>query len=262
MNMIPSVGLGFWQIKKEDAGRVLKDGLEAGYRHIDTAIGYWNEKEIGDALKGSNVDRESIWITSKVLAEVKTYEGTKKLIDESLERLQCGYIDLMLIHAPKPWSVMNIPFWPRYKKANLAVWKALQEARDAGKIKYIGVSNFNEKDIENIIKNSGEVPFANQIHVHIGHTQDKLRKFCKENGIVVEAYSPNGKGSLMKNKKISAIAKKYGVSNAQLCIQYALQLGTIPLPRSKSKNHMEENLKIGFTIAESDMIELSKIKTL
>ena len=152
---IPAIGVGFWQVKKEDAKRVVLESLEAGYRHIDTAIAYGNEAEIGEALKETSIPREELFITSKIPAEVKSYEGAKKAIDESLARLSVAYLDLMLIHAPKPWATMAIPFTKRYKKENVEVYKAMLEAQEAGKIKSIGVSNFNKKDLLNIIENTG-----------------------------------------------------------------------------------------------------------
>lgn len=258
---IPKIGLGFWQIAQKDAKKVVKDGLDCGYRHIDTAIVYGNEKEIGEALKEVNIPREEIFITSKIPAEIKNYEGAKKAIAQSLQSLQLDYLDLMLIHAPKPWSLMPFPV-PRFKKGNVEVYRALMEARAEGKIKNIGVSNFIVKDLKNIIDNTGDVPFANQIRTHIGHVDRKTIEFCKENNIIVEAYSPNGKGNLMSNTQIINMAKKYNFSPAQICIQYDLQLGTIPLPRSKSKKHIDENLNFNFTISDEDIKILDKIKTL
>lgn len=256
---IPEIGLGFWQIKKEDAKRVALSGIKLGYRHIDTAIAYENESEIGEALKECSVPREEIFITSKIPAEIKDYEGAKKAIDESLQRLGVEYLDLMLIHAPKPWSQMMIPFIPRYHEGNLAVWKAMTEAKKEGKIKEIGVSNFNIADLKNIMEHSDEVPFANQIRVHVGHVDKKVLSFCKEHGIVVEAYSPSGTGRLLKNKTVISLANKYGVSPQQLCIRYDLDIGTIPLPRSKSENHIAENKEVSFVISAEDKKKLDQV---
>jgi len=259
---IPKLGLGFWCIKKEDAEHVVLDGLEAGFLHIDTAVAYENEQEIGDTLQKYKIDRKYLWITSKIPAEVKSFDGAKREIEESLRRLQCDYLDLMLIHAPKPWSEMgdNAKFPYRYEKENLEVWRALEEAQKEGKIKNIGVSNFSVSDIENIMKNSTSKIYANQIRLHVGYVEWDVVEFCKKNDIVVEAYSPNAVGRLIDNPEIKSIADKYGVSNAQLCIQYCLQIAPVALPRSKSKEHIREDFNFNFTISEEDMKKLNEIK--
>lgn len=150
---------------------------------------------------------------------------------------------------------------PRFHKGNREVWKALVEAKKEGKIINIGVSNFNINDLKNIINNSEEKIFANQIRIHVGHVPTKVINFCKENNILVEAYSPFGSGRLRKNKTINELAKKYNVLSAQLCIKYDQQLGTIPLPRSRSENHIKSNLELDFKISDEDMKKLGKIKT-
>ena len=258
---IPSPGLGFWQIAKADAKRVFIEGYEIGYRHFDTAIAYQNESEIGEAIKELKLNREDYWLTSKIPAEIKNYEDAKKAIDESLSRLGVDYLDLMLIHAPKPWKYMFLP-GPRYHKGNLEVWKALEEAKQAGKIKNIGVSNFNVNDLNNILVHAKEPIYANQIRVHIGHVPSKVIDFCKEKDILVEAYSPLGTGRLMKNETIKAVAKKNGVSPARVCLQFVDQLGTLPLPRSRSKDHMKDNYAYAFTLSGEDLEKLTKVKTL
>ena len=258
---IPAIGVGFWQIKKEDAKRVVLEALEAGYRHIDTAIAYENEEEIGQALKEAQIPREELFITSKIPAEVKSYEGAKKAIDESLERLGLDYLDLMLIHAPKPWATMAIPFTKRYEKENVEVYKAMLEAQEVGKIKSVGVSNFNVKDILNITEHLNVTPSVNQIRTHIGHVDTATIKFCKAHNILVEAYSPIMTGRLKKNKKIQEVAGRYAVSVPQLCIRFDYQLGVLPLPKTTHKEYLAQNKEIDFTISEADMQALLKIKT-
>ena len=258
---IPSPGLGFWQISKEDAKRVFIEGYEVGYRHFDTAIAYQNESEIGAAIKELGLQREDYWLTSKIPAEIKNYEEAKKAIDGSLSRLGVEYLDLMLIHAPKPWKYMLLP-GPRYHKGNLEVWRALEEAKQAGKIKNIGVSNFNVNDIKNILGQANEPIYANQIRIPVGHVPSKVIDFCREKGILVEAYSPLGVGRLLKNETIQKIAKKNAVSPACVCIQFRDTLGTIPLPRSRSKAHMKDNFEYGFELSQEDLAALQKIKTL
>lgn len=256
---IPSPGLGFWQISKEDAKRVFIEGYEIGYRHFDTAIAYKNESEIGEAIKELKLKREDYWLTSKIPAEIKNYKDAKKAIDESLERLGVEYLDLMLIHAPKPWALMFLPT-PRFHKGNREVWRAMVDAKKEGKIKNLGVSNFNINDIKNITSYSDEPIFTNQILVHAGYVLKDVIKYCHDNNIIVEAYSPLGTGRLMKDERVLELAKKNNVSPAKLCLKYAADLGTIPLPRSRSKNHMEDNFKYDFELPEEDRKILDSIK--
>lgn len=259
MKEMPKIGLGFWQIDKADAKRVFLEGYEVGYRHFDTAIAYQNESEIGEAIKELKPNREDIWITSKIPAEIKNYEDAKKAIDESLARLGVDYLDLMLIHAPKPWALMFLP-GPRFHKGNKEVWKAMVEAKKAGKIKNIGVSNFNVNDIKNIAEDSDEPIYANQILIHVGKVPTEIIDYCHENGILVEAYSPLGIGKLLKNETIIEMAKKNNVSPAQLCIKYVDMLNTIPLPRSRSKDHMANNFNFDFDLPKEDKEILDNLK--
>lgn len=259
MKDIPKLGLGFWQIEKSDAKRVFLEGYEVGYRHFDTAIIYENEKEIGEAIKELKPNREEIWLTSKIPAEIKSYKKAKKAIDESLERLGVEYLDLMLIHAPKPWVFMFMP-GPRYHKGNREVWRAMVDAKKEGKIKNLGVSNFNVNDIKNITEYSNEPIYVNQILIHVGRVPKEVINYCQNNNILVEAYSPLGVGKLLKNEKIIEMAKKNNVSPAQLCIKYVDSLGTIPLPRSRSKKHMENNFHFDFKLSIEDKEQLDKMK--
>ena len=256
-NKIPTLAYGTWLIKNENACQCVKMALEAGYRHIDTAQAYGNEEGVGQGIRESGLKREEIYITSKVDASYKSYKKAKKSIEDSLKRLGVDYIDLMLIHCPQPWILFRSPF--RYFKQNIQVWKAMEEAYKEGKLKAIGVSNFLVDDLENIINNCEIKPMANQILLHIGETPVDVIKFCQENGIVVEAYSPIAHGKALKNEKIKAMADKYKVSVPQLCIRYTLQLDTVSIPKASSKEHIEENMKLDFEINEEDMIELMKL---
>ncbi len=254
---VPSVAFGTWLIKNEDAIRCVKMALDAGYRHIDTAQAYGNEVGVGKGIKESGLKREEVFITSKVMAEHKTYKKAKKSIDESLKKLGVDYIDLMLIHCPQPWMLFRSKF--RFFKENIEVWRALEDAYKEGKLRAIGVSNFLVDDLENIMKNSEIKPMANQVLCHIGNTPMDVIKFCQSNDIVIEAYSPIAHGAALKNEKIVAMAEKYKVSVAQLCIKYTLQLDTISIPKASSKEHIEDNFKLYFEISEEDMIELIKL---
>ena len=256
-NMIPALAYGTWLIKNENAANCVKMALEAGYRHIDTAQAYGNEEGVGIGMRESGLKREEIYLTTKVMAELKTYKKAKKSIDDSLKRLGVDYIDLILIHCPQPWVLFRGK--RRFFKENIEVWRALEEAYKEGKVKAIGVSNFLIDDLENIMNNCEIKPMVNQILCHIGNTPMDVIKFCQENNIVVESYSPIAHGAALNNQAIKAMADKYHVSIAQLCIQYTLQLDTISIPKASSKEHIEDNAKLDFEISEEDMIELIKL---
>ena len=253
----PALAYGTWLIKNENAANCVKMALNAGYRHIDTAQAYGNEEGVGEGIRLSGLKREEIFITSKVKAEIKSYKKAKQSIEDSLKRLGIDYIDLMLIHCPQPWALFRSPF--RYFKQNREVWRAMEEAYKEGKLRAIGVSNFLVDDLENIINNCEIKPMANQILLHIGETPVDVIKFCQENDIVVESYSPIAHGRALKNDAIAEMAKKYNVSIPQLCIKYTLQLDTISIPKASSKEHIEDNMKLDFEISEEDMIELMKL---
>ena len=256
-NEIPDIGYGTWLIKNEDACKCCLMALESGYRHIDTAQAYGNEVGVGEALKKTNLKRDDIYVTTKVQAEIKNYKDAKKSIDDSLKRLGLDYVDLILIHCPQPWALFRGK--RRFFEENVEVWRALEEAYKEGKTKAIGVSNFLIDDLENIMNNCEIKPMANQILCHIGNTPMDVIKFCQENDIVVEAYSPIAHGRALNDKNIAKMAEKYGVSIAQLCIKYTLQLETVSLPKASSKEHIEDNMKLDFEISEEDMIELIKL---
>ncbi len=257
-NKIPTLAYGTWLIKNENAANCVKMALEAGYRHIDTAQAYKNEEGVGRGMKESGLKREEIYLTTKVDASLKSYKKAKKSIDESLNRLGVDYIDLILIHCPQPWVLYGNKLF-RYFKENIQVWKALEDAYKEGKVKAIGVSNFAIDDLENIINNCEIKPMVNQILCHIGRTPVDVIKYCQENGIVVEAYSPIAHGAALKNPLIQQMADKYNVSVAQFCIKYTLQLDTISIPKASSKKHIEDNTKLDFTISKEDMLELLKM---
>ena len=202
---IPSLGYGTWLIKNENAAECVKTALELGYRHIDTAQAYGNEEGVGKGIKESGLNREEIYVTTKVMAEHKSYKKAKASIDKSLKELGLDYVDLILIHCPQPWILFRSK--RRYFKENIQVWKALEEAYKEGKVKAIGVSNFLVDDLENIMNNCEIKPMVNQILCHIGNTPVDVIKFCQENDIVVESYSPIAHGAALKDKKIEEFAK-------------------------------------------------------
>lgn len=258
---IPKIGLGTWLIPDGEVAQAVRDAVAMGYRHIDTAQAYGNERGVGEGVRTCGIPREEIFITSKVAAEHKTYESAAKSIDESLAKLGMDYIDLMIIHCPQPWAEFRGE--RRYFTENKEVWRALENAYKAGKVKAIGVSNFLVDDLENILDGCEVKPMVNQILTHITNTPLELINFCREHGILCEAYSPIAHGEALKNRLILSVAEKYSVTPAQLCVRYALQLGMVVLPKTSNPEHMKNNADIEFEISAEDMdiLELAeKIK--
>jgi len=256
---IPKLGFGTWQTPNAVAPGAVRAALRLGYRHIDTARAYQNEEGVGEGLRVPGVARDQVFITSKVPAECKTYEEAKASIQTSLSELKAGPLDLLLIHAPKPWPVMFTDTPNRYFKENIAVWTALEEAYERGDVRAIGVSNFAIDDIENLTKNCEVVPMANQIRFHIGHTQDDLVAYCQARGILIEAYSPLGTGRLLHTPEIQAVASAYDRSVAQICIRYALQKKCLPLPKSVHEDYIAQNAQVDFEISAEDMARLDGV---
>jgi len=255
---IPKIGAGVWMIDNETVVQVVKDALDAGYRHIDTAQAYRNEEGVGRAIKSSDVKRDEIFVTTKLEGGIKNYAEAVKAIDESLERLDTDYIDLMLIHSPQPWADFRDED-NHYFEGNLEAWSALEEAYEAGKLRAIGVSNFEQIDLENLINNGNIKPMVNQFLAHITNTPTEVIEYSDKQDIVVEAYSPIAHGAILDHPDIKKIAKKYDVSTAQLSVRYVLQLGTVALPKSTNKEHMKDNTKVDFTISDEDMETLKNL---
>ena len=243
---IPKLGLGTWFIDDDQAAGAVRAAIEVGYRNIDTAQAYGNERGVGEGVRTSGVSREELFVSTKLAAEIKDYDGAVAAIDESLAKLDIGYIDLMLIHAPQPWDDFR---GGDYAEGNRQAWRALEEAHEAGKIRAIGVSNFLQSDLENILEHGTVTPHVNQLLVHAGNTPSELITFCQSQGILVEAYSPIAHGEILDNTQVQAMAQKYGVSVPQLCIRYTLQLGTVSLPKTANPDHMRSNAQVDFEIS-------------
>lgn len=255
--LIPTLAFGTWLIPNNDAARCVEIALRNGYTHIDTAQAYGNEEGVGKGIKASGLPRESIYVTTKVMAEYKSYKKAKESIDYSLQRLGLDYVDLILIHCPQPWAVFRGR--RKYYKENVEVWRALEEAYKEGKVKAIGVSNFNVDDLQNILDHCEIPPMVNQILLHIGEVPVDIIRFCSEHNIVIESYSPIAHGRALNNNAIVEMAKKYNVSVPQLCIKFTLQLGTVSIPKASKEDHIIDNTKLDFEISEEDMVELMKL---
>lgn len=256
---IPKVALGTWLIDDDKAAEAVREAVKIGYRHIDTAQAYLNERGVGEGIRTCDLPREEIFITSKVAAENKTYDSAAKSIEETLKKTGLEYIDMMIIHCPQPWAEVG-KSENRYYRENKEVWRALEDAVNAGKVKTIGVSNFSEKDIENILDSCTIKPAVNQVLAHISNTPFALIDYCKNKDILVEAYSPIAHGEILRNGEIIKIADKYGVSVPQLCIKYDLQLGMVVLPKTDNPEHMKTNSELDFTISDEDMNFLKNIE--
>lgn len=254
---IPKLGLGTWMIDNEAVVQVVKDALDSGYRHIDTAEAYRNEQGVGLGIKESGVKREDIFVTTKLGGNIKNYDEAVKAIAKSLERLDMDYVDLMIIHSPQPWE--NFRDGNHYFEGNLAAWRALEEAYEAGKLRAIGVSNFEQVDLENLITNGKVKPMVNQVLAHITNVPTDVIEYCQSQDIIVEAYSPIAHGAILDHPVVTEMAEKYQASPAQLSIRYVLQLGTVALPKTTNKNHMKSNADIDFTISEEDMTTLNEL---
>lgn len=254
--LIPAIGFGTWQVKDgEEAYNSVKWALEAGYRHIDTAYVYGNEDSVGAAIKDSGIKREDIFITTKLPSEVKDYKGTLKCFEESLKALDLDYIDLYLIHAPWPWSNVG----QNCDSGNIEAWQAMINLYKKGLIKAIGVSNFSIDNIKNITEATGFKPMVNQIRYFIGNTQKELTKYCQDNDILIEAYSPFATGELLDNSKLEEIAKKYNTTIPKICLRFCIENNTLPLPKSVHKERIYDNLYFDFEISKSDMDYLNNL---
>ncbi len=248
---MPIIGYGTWQIfEGKKAIKTFQNALDIGYRHIDTAQMYENESSVGKAIKASPYHHSDIFVTSKLLPGTNTYQGTINAYEDSLKKLEVDVIDLYLIHAPLPWD----------DNANIQVWKALENLYLNKRVRAIGVSNFSVQDLKKLIAKTSITPHVNQIRYHVGFDQADTIAFCKEKDIVVEAYSPLGKGSILELPQLVKIAKKYNTTPAQLAIRFCLDMGTIPLPKSQNVHRMKENADLDFKIMKDDLEALSKIR--
>ncbi|MFE6886702.1 aldo/keto reductase [Streptomyces sp. NPDC057694] len=254
---IPKLGLGTWFIDDDKAAEAVRAAVDIGYRNIDTAQAYGNERGVGEGVRTAGVPRDELFVSTKLAAEIKDHDQAADAIDGSLATLGLEYIDLMLIHSPQPWNDFR---GGDYAEGNREAWRALEEAHQAGKIRSIGVSNFQQQDVESILQGATVVPHVNQLLVHAGNTPSELLNYCERQQILVEAYSPIAHGAILDNAEVQAMAEKYGVSVPQLCIRYTLQLGAVSLPKTANPAHMRSNAEIDFEIAGDDMDALRGLR--
>lgn len=258
---VPQLALGTWLIDDDKVVDAVRAAIEIGYRHIDTAQAYGNERGVGEGVRTCGIPRNQIFVTSKVAAEHKDYRSAADGIDETIRKMGLDYLDMMIIHSPQPWVEVNQSD-NRYVEGNREAWRALEDALKAGKLRAIGVSNFLKEDIDSLWETAEVKPMVNQVLCHVSNTPIDLIKYCQGKGIDMEAYSPVAHGEALKNATIAEMAKKYGVSVPQLCIRYDVQLGMIVLPKTANPEHMKSNADIDFVISDADMEALRNIETI
>ena len=247
---IPAVGLGTWQTPDDETGyQAVLSALKLGYRHIDTAQGYRNEDIVGRAVRDSGISREEVFITSKLDNPNHGYDNTIRSFEETLQKLGTDYVDLFLIHWPNP-----LQYRSTWQLTNSETWNAFEELYHAGKIRAIGISNFRQHHIDELLKTAEITPMVNQIRLCPGDTQDELVKYCRERNILLEAYSPLGTGQIFKVSEMQVLAEKYHKSIAQVCIRWSLQNGFLPLPKSVTAERISENIDVfGFELSDEDV---------
>lgn len=249
---IPCVAFGTYKAAAGDNVEILKLAIECGYRYFDTASFYGTESFLGQAVKESGLPREEFFITSKLWKDEMGYEAAKAAFSRSLEKLGTEYLDLYLIHWPQP-----SPDHREWKALDTETWRALEELYDEGKVRAIGLSNFLPHHMENLLENCRVRPAVNQIEFHPGHTQETVVRYCQEHEILVQAWSPIGRGRVLEDELIAELAGRYGVSPAQVCLRYALQRGVIPLPKSSSRERMRQNQELfSFELSAEDMYRI------
>jgi 2,5-diketo-D-gluconate reductase A len=245
-NTIPQLGLGVWQVDPGITAQVVRDGIAAGYRLIDTAEGYNNEEGVGEAIKSAGVARKDLFITSKLRNGGHARDLALKSFDETMKKLGIDQLDLFLIHWP-------VPSQNKYAEA----WKTLVELQKQGRIKSVGVSNFNQDHLERIIGETGVTPVVNQIELHPRFQQRDKRDYHKQHNIWIESWSPLGSGRMLNDTTVGAIAKKHGKSIAQVIIRWHLHEGLIVIPKSVHKQRIVENFDVfGFELDADDMAKM------
>jgi 2,5-diketo-D-gluconate reductase A len=250
-NAIPQLGFGVFQIEPKDTAGAVSEALEIGYRHIDTAEMYGNEKEVGEAIRASGLDRGDVYVTSKLNNAFHEPQDAREAFDRTLSDLGFDYVDLFLIHWPLPTL---------YDGDFVSTWKTLEEFHRDGRARSIGVSNFQIEHLEQLAAETDTVPAVNQIEVHPYLTNDAVREYGQEHGIVTEAWSPIAQGGVLEDPTITQIAEKVGKTPAQVVLRWHIQRGDIIFPKSVTPSRMKENFELfDFELEPDDVDEISAL---
>lgn len=245
---MPRIGYGVWQIRDAQAEALVGSAIAAGFRHVDTAQAYGNEGGVGRAIRGADVPRGQLFVTSKLRGRDMGHAPALRSFDESLKRLGLDYLDLFLIHWPMPAHDLYVE-----------TWKAFIELKASGRVKTIGVSNFTTRHINRLVQETGVVPAVNQMEAHLFFQQRAIRDYHRQNDIVIEAYSPFGSSgaSVLRQETVRSFAAKHGRTPAQIVLRWHLQEGLVPLPKTATATRLPENLAVwDFALDEMDMAEL------
>ena len=255
---IPCIGFGTWQASNGEVARqAVKDALEIGYRHIDTASGYYNEESVGLGIRESGLKREEVFVTTKLWNPDRGYETALQACKKSLDLLGVEYLDLYLIHWPANDKVYDDPV-----KVNKDTWRAFEKLHKDGLVRSLGLSNFLEPHIAQILDDAEILPVVDQIEFHPGYPQFDAVEYCRQNDIQVEAWSPLGCGRVLSDERLQKLANKYGKTTAQLCVRWALQHDVIPLPKSVHKERIASNAQVfDFEISPEDVKMIDDLPT-
>lgn len=256
---IPCVGFGTYNVSSEETRIAVSEAIRAGYRHIDGAAFYGNEPGVGAGIRESGIPREEIFLTGKVWKTDRGYDRTMAAFEKTMKDLGLEYLDLYLIH----WPANYLVYGDDWKKVNADTWKALEELYRSGRVKAIGVSNFLVHHLEALLETAETVPAVDQIELHPGWYQGSVLKYCRDHGIVCEAWSPMGRKEVLEHETIVSLAEKYRKTPAQLCIRWVMQHGAVPLPKSVHPERMRANADVfDFSISEEDMRLLDSLQAI